>query len=58
MELAHYQEYANVLLVGLAIAVKKLFACKGVRMGESVLPQIYAHAPVEGGLGTNVKKVT
>ena len=36
----------------------QLFACKGVRMGESVLPQIYAHAPVEGGLGINVKKVT
>ena len=25
MELAHYQEYANVLLVGLAIAVKKVY---------------------------------
>jgi len=35
----------------------QLFACKDVRMGESVLPQTNAHALVEGGLGTNVKKV-
>jgi len=35
----------------------QLFAYQGVRMGESVFPQTSAHAPVEGGLGTNVKKV-